>query len=450
MRSLNKYEKQQLHSFIKSRSDCQLVEVNSNLYLCYIKTMVDEKYLMDYVKTPYFNTVMNFNAYFYSVASPIKYDETIENILINITKGYVIAIYNNELWNIADATKKEGRSVTETNRELSFEGGMEGFVENVDVNVNLITQYYHQVNTSVENFSIGTVAKVKVSIVYDKMLVDKDLLNTITDELNKIDVPVIQSLTELQKYLCKGQLLIPRLLSTQRPDRSVRALTKGRIVIFLEGTPVGLIAPATFHEFISTVDDYYLLPIPAFFLMILRYFALLLSVTLPAWYVAITSFNPEILGVQLALSISSSRSGVPYPSFVEVVIMLILMEFLVEASLRLPRTIGQTATIVGGLILGQAATEAHLVSTIMIIVVATVAISNFLVPITSMNLTLRVMKYLLLALACFTGIAGVLLGVMASSCYLFSMYSFNAPFADPVGNFSIKKIISFFRKDIKS
>jgi hypothetical protein len=450
MRSLNKYEKQQFNRYIKSRSDCQIIEVDPDLYLCYIKTMVNEKYLMDYVKTPYFNTVMNFDAYFYSVASPVKYDETLENILISITKGYVIAIYNNELWNIVDAVKKEGRSITETNRELSFEGGMEGFVESVDINVNLITQHYHQPNVSIEDFSIGTVTKVKVSIVYDNMLVDKDLLNTISERLNNIDVPVIQSLTELQKYLFKGQLLIPRLLSTQRPDRSVRALTKGKVVIFLEGTPIGLIAPATFHEFISTVDDYYLLPIPAVFLMMLRYFALLLSVTLPAWYVAITSFNPEILRVQLALSISSSRSGVPYPSFVEVIIMLILMEFLVEASLRLPRTIGQTATTVGGLILGQAATEAHLVSTIMIIVVAAVAISNFLIPIISMNLTLRVMKYLLLALACFTGIAGVLLGVMASSCYLFSMYSFNTPFADPVGNFSIKKVISFFRKDIRS
>jgi spore germination protein len=325
---------------------------------------------------------------------------------------------------------------------------MEGFNERIDANINLITQYYHQPNILIKNFSVGTVKKNRVTIIYDKTLIDKEFLDNLTKELNSIKAPVIQALTELQRYLFKRQVLIPRLLATQRPDRCIRALTQGRTIIFLEGTPVGLIAPAAFHEFMSTVDDKYLLAIPALFLILLRYFALLLSTTLPAWYVAITSYNPEILRVQLALSISSSRSGVPYPSFVEVVIMLILMEFLIEASIRLPKSIGQAATTVGGLILGQAATQAHLVSNIMIIVVATVAISNFLIPIVSMNLTLRVMKYLFLFLACFTGIMGIMLGVMVSTCYLFSMYSFNMPFIDPVGNFSIKKIAQFFRKEI--
>lgn len=448
MKALNKDEKQQLDNFIKSRADCQFSKIHSNLYLCYIKTMVDEQYLMDYIKTPYFNTVIDFNAYFSSIATPIDDDEIIENILIGITKGFVIAIYNNMLWNIHGAIKKEKRSVTETNRELSFEGGMEGFIENIDTNINLITQYYHQPNIAVKNFSVGIVTNNRVALVYDKTLVDTELLNTLSDELNKIKAPVIQSLTELQKYLFNRQILIPRLLATQRPDKSIRALTNGRILILLEGTPIGLIAPAAFHEFIGTVDDVYLLPIPALFLIMLRYFALLLSVTLPAWYVAIVSYNPEILRVQLALSISSSRAGVPYPSFVEVIIMLIMMEFLIEASIRLPKTIGQAATTVGGLILGQAATQAHLVSNIMIIIVATVAISNFLIPVTSMNLTLRVMKYIVLVLSCFTGIMGILLGVMVFSCYLFSMYSFNMPFADPVGNFSLKKVKRFFRKEI--
>lgn len=448
MKNLSVSEKQELDNFIKSRVDCLIEQVDQNLSLCYIKTMVDENYLMNYVKTPYFNTVMNYNAYFQSIASPVDDNESLKNIIINITRGYIIATYNNELWIIYDAVKKEGRGVEEADKELSFEGGLEGFTENIDSNINLITQYYHQSNVSVEDFFVGRVTRNRVSLVYDKTLVDKKLLHTLTKELNKIDAPVIQALTELQRYLFKRQLLVPRLLNTQRPDRSIRAITQGRILIFLEGTPVGLIAPATFHEFMSTMDDYYLLPIPASFLIILRYFALLLSLTLPAWYVSIASYNPEILRVQLSLSISASRSGVPYPSFVEVIIMLVLMEFLIEASLRLPKSIGQAATTVGGLILGQAATAAHLVSNIMIIVVAAVAISNFLIPVISMNFTVRVLKYVLLLLSCFTGILGLLVGIMALTSYLFSMYSFNMPFVDPVGQFSIKKLKSFFRKEI--
>lgn len=345
MKALSVSEKQELDKFIKSREDCILEQVDGNLSLCYVKTMVEEKYLIEYVKTPFFNTTMNFDAYFQSMAVPVEDNESLNNILLDMTKGFVIVNYNNVLWIVRDAVKKEGRGVGETEREVSFEGGQEGFTENIEANINLINQYYHQPNISIKNFSIGTVTKNRISIVYDRTLVDKELLKTLTNELSNIKAPVIQSLTELQRYLFKRQLIVPRLLTTQRPDRSIRAIAQGRIVIFLETTPIGLIAPATFHEFMSTVDDFFLLPIPAVFLIILRYFALFLSITLPSWYVSIASYNPEILRVQLSLSISSSRSGVPYPSFVEVIIMLILMEFLIEASLRLPKSIGQAALL---------------------------------------------------------------------------------------------------------
>lgn len=412
--------------------------------------MVDLKVQSENLKKVYFDTGINFNEYFKTIAIPVDDSAQMQELFIALITGNVLALYNNELWDITGASKKENRGVGEVEREPSFEGGLESFIEEVEININLVMQYYHQPNVIVKNFSVGTSAYTRLSIMYDKELVDKQLLNTITNEINNIDVKLIQSLTQLQKNLFKKQLLIPRLLVTQRPDRTILALSRGKIIIFLDGTPMALILPATFHDFMSTVDDRYLLPIPAAFLISLRYIALVLSLLLPAAYISITSFNPEILRLQLAVSIAASRSGIPYPSFVEVLLMLIMMEFLVEASLRLPKTIGQTATTVGGLILGQAATQAHLVSDIMIIIVATVAISNFIIPVTSMNLSIRVLKYFVFILSCFAGIFGIFLALLCILCYMFSIYSFNTSFMDPIGNFTFKGFASFFKKGQKT
>lgn len=450
MRVLSQQEKHQLENYIKSRADGQIMTIGNNIKMYFLRSVINEDFIIENIKEIYFSSSMNFDSYFQSIADVVNDKDGILKLIGNITKGDILVVYNNSLWSLPSARKKENRSISESDRESSFEGGMEGFIEDIDVNINLIMHYFHQPNMVLENFTVGTASHTRCCVMYDKYLVDPSVLESVKKGIKGIKAPVVQALSELQRLAFRNQFIIPRMLVTQRPDRSVKAITDGRIVVVLDGTPVSLILPVTFHEFMSTVDDRYLLPIPAGFLIVLRYFALLLSVSLPSWYIAITSYNPEILKVQLALSISASRSGVPYPSFVEVMIMLIMMEFLVEASIRLPKSIGQTATTVGGLILGQAATQAHLVSNIMIIIVATVAIANFIIPITSMNLAVRVMKYFMLFLSCFTGAMGITLALLTISCYLFSIHSFNLPFLDPVGKFSLEGLKSFFRKDINN
>ncbi|MFC0273977.1 spore germination protein [Metabacillus herbersteinensis] len=155
---------------------------------------------------------------------------------------------------------------------------------------------------------------------------------------------------------------------------------------------------------------------------------MLLTITLPALYIAIVSYNPVIFRIQLTTSIAGSRAAVPYPSFIEVFIMLFLIEALVEASIRLPKSIGPTATTVGGLILGQAAQQAGLIGSIMIIITSTVAISNFVIPINAMSFAIRVVKYPLIILAIFFGITGVISGVYCFLLYLANMRSFGEPY----------------------
>jgi hypothetical protein len=215
---------------------------------------------------------------------------------------------------------------------------------------------------------------------------------------------------------------------TERTDRIALNLAQGKMVILIEGSPFGLILPAVFFDFMSSMEDLYQPYWVSRFLITLRYLGLFISLLLPGLYVAITSYNPEVFQVQLALGIAGSRSSVPYPSYLEVLFMLIMMELLTEASIRLPKSIGSTATTVGGLILGQAATEAGLVSNIMIIIVSAVAISNFVIPINEMSFSMRVMKYIILLLAAMTGMIGLVIGLMGLLLFLVRLDSFGKPY----------------------
>lgn len=436
-----------IENFLRSKANGRTLNLGNNFKLYYIKTQVDTSFITRDIQQVYFSNNIDFDKYFQTMVSPIDKNENMYSIGTGLVKGDIIAIYNNQLVRIIGAQKVQSRGVPDIEREASFEGGAEGFNEVITTNLNLVSHYYRSPSLTTKNYTVGKKGHNNLVVVYDSAYVDKELLKEIMKRLSGIDADMVQSLNGLQQLLWKHQLLIPRMLVTQRPDRVTDYISKGKIAIFLDGTPTSLILPVSFHDFMKTVDDEYLLPVPAVFLIILRYLALLLSITMPSAYVAIISYNPEVVRVQLALSISSSRIGVPYPSFIEVLIMLILMEFLVESSLRLPKTIGQTATTVGGLILGQAAIQAHLVSNIMIIIVSTVAISNFMIPVISMNLAVRVMKYILLILVSFTGVYGLYLGMYCLVYYVASIHTFNLAYFNPVEKIGEGRIKLMHRRE---
>lgn len=433
---------QLIEDLVNGVSDGKVEIISNDLKFYYISTLVDPKYISENIKIAFNSHSVNFDNYFQDLASQLEAKKALQSVL----DGNIVALYKNNFYEISEGKKQEGRSVATVERESALEGSLSGLIEKIDANINLIRQYYNTDDLIVKLFSIGTKSKAKVSILYDKKLVDMQMIDITSQKLNNLNAPIIQTLSELQQYLLEGQALIPRLAITERPDKAARELSRGKMVILLNGTPSALIGPTTFHDFMKTVDDYALLPFPSIFLIALRYAALFVSIVAPGLYVGFTAYNPEIFRVQLALSIAGDRSGISYPSFLEVLIMLITMEVLMEASLRLPKTIGGTVTTVGGLILGQAATQAQLVSNIMVIVVSAVVISNFVIPTAAMNFAIRLIKYMVLIMATLGGIFGLMVGVITTANYLFSLHSFNTPFFDPVGRFDIKKLYSFVRR----
>ncbi|MFL0249312.1 spore germination protein [Clostridium neuense] len=430
-----------IQDYIKNNSDGAVLTVGSELTLYFLKPLTKFDEIITKIQIPFMKDKESFDVYLKSLSNIIDQKDAIKYLV----KGYVIGEYKNKTLAIFGFSKTEARAIGEAIKESSFEGGLEAFIEDLSVNLNLIRSLYRTNELVVNIIPIGDKDQKQVALVYNKNSVDTDILSTLTKELSEINVPTIGALSELQQILIKNQYIFPRLLTTERPDRVIHSIDSGRVAIFLEGTAVAALAPTTFHDYFSTVDDRYLLPVPAVFLIVIRYLALVISIIMPASYVAFVAYNPEVFRVQLALSIAGSRQGVPYASYIEVSFMLLMMEFLIEASLRLPKTIGQTATTVGGLILGQAMTEASLASEVMIIIVSSVAISNFVIPATSMSLSIRILKYYVLLLTIIGGLMGFIAALMTIIFYMTSLNSFSTPFFNPA-NIPISRLKSIFGK----
>lgn len=317
----------------------------------------------------------------------------------------------------------------EANIESAIQGPQSAFCENIEMNVTILRHRYYQKTLQVAFEHVGSTSKTNIALVYDSATIDKKLVQQFQKKLATLHNPVIQTLAQLSNELSPSKLnLFPTMLLTERPDRAILNLSQGKLLVLMEGTPYCLIAPSVFQDFLATMDDishsYWI----GRFLFTLRYIALFICTTLPAMYVGVTAFNTEFFRIQLVLAIASSRINVPYPAFIEVLLMLLMMELLTEASIRLPETIGSTATTVGGLILGEAATTAGLVSSIMVIIVAAVAISNFVIPINSMSFAFRLVKYVLIALTTFFGVIGLTVGVIGLVAFLVHHSSMGRPF----------------------
>ncbi|QHW29610.1 spore germination protein [Paenibacillus rhizovicinus] len=316
----------------------------------------------------------------------------------------------------------------ETCQESILQGPQNSFSEDIDTNVQIMRTRYPSKDLRVEYSEIGTESRTQLAIVFDASKVDPALLLELDKRLTEIDAAVIQASNQLQMLLSNRYEFFPTLFVTDRPDRSVLSLSKGKVVLLLNGTPFSIILPAVFYDFITSMDDVYQYPWITRPLQVLRYLSVFITTTLPALYVAAVSYNPEFFRAQLALEIAGSRAAVPYASFYEVFFMLFLTEALTEASIRLPKHIGSTATTVGGLILGEAAQEAGLVSSIMIIIASSVAISNFVIPINTMSYAMRVIKFPLIICAMYFGLVGVVTGIFGFIVYAASLRSFGRPY----------------------
>ncbi len=320
----------------------------------------------------------------------------------------------------------------EPESEKVIRGSKEGFVDSIKVNTALIRKRLRTPKLQVEELKAGTRTNTNVDLVYMEDLVYPKLLEEVKRRLNQyeidgiLDSGMIEQLSEETWYSP-----FPQFQTTQRPDRAAMAILEGRIVVMVDNSPTGLILPTDFNSYIKTSDDMYNRWEIASFGRLIRYMATFFAMTIPGLYLAVTNFHTQVLPTTLLLSFAAARQGVPFPAVVEVLLMEIAFELLREAGVRLPGAMGNTIGIVGGLIIGQAAVEANIVSPIVVIVVAFTALCSFAIPNEEFATAFRLLKFLFILLSSWLGFYGFLYGLLFVLIHLSHLKSFGIPYLSP-------------------
>ncbi|MFS0904883.1 spore germination protein [Priestia aryabhattai] len=333
---------------------------------------------------------------------------------------------------ILGTTKVKTRTIEEPVSEALVRGPRVGFTESLSDNTSLLRGNGDIENLSLVKFQVGKRSKKDLVVAYIKEVVDPQLVKEVEKRIKKIDVDNVPESGYVEQLIEDNYLSpFPQVQNTERPDRVIAALMEGRVAILLDGTPFALIAPVTFSMMLQSPEDYYERWIPGTFIRFLRYIAVVLSLFTPALYIAFISFHPGLIPTKLAISIIGTRSGVPFPALIEALFMEVAIEILREAGLRLPKPIGPAMGIVGGLIIGEAAVQAGIVSPILVIIVALTAISSFAIPQYSVGITLRILRFVAMLCASILGLYGVILFFLFMMSHLVKLKSFGVPYMSP-------------------
>lgn len=328
------------------------------------------------------------------------------------------------------------RAVTEPTTQTIIRGPKDGFVEDIGMNMALIRKRIKNPRLKFEKQQIGRDTKTTVVVSYIQSIANDGLLKEVRERLSRIDVGAILDSGNVEEFIAdKAVTPFPLVFNTERPDSICGHLMEGKIAILVEGSPFVLVVPTLLVDFFVATEDYYQPFLMASFIRMIRYISFMIAMLLPGLYVAISTFHHELMPTQLLISIQAQREGVPFPAVIEILIMELSFEVLREAGVRMPRAVGQTVSIVGALVIGQAAVEAGLVSNVLVIVVAFTAIASFVSPIYNFSVATRLLRFLVILSASILGLYGILLFLIAMVIHLVSLRSFGIPYLAPVAPF---------------
>src|SRR5690625_792841 len=333
---------------------------------------------------------------------------------------------------IMDAMGGETRAIEQPITETLIRGPRTSFVENLGTNLSLLRRNIRAPNLRLKTQTIGRRSKSSLVVAYVEDIVNPEILKEVTRRLNTIEIADAPESGFIEQWIEDSFLSpFPQLLDTERPDMVSGSLPQGKVAILLDGTPFALVMPITIGDVFKSSEDYYERWLYGTLLRILRYIGAFLALFLPGLYIALTSFHQGLLPSKLAFSIAASREGVPFPPLAEAIIMVIALELLQEAGLRLPTPIGQTIGIVGGLVLGESAVQAGIVSPVMVIVIALTAIAAYTTPTFSLGISLRILRFAFMVIAATLGLYGIVLVFIMMSIHVVNLKSFGVPYTTP-------------------
>ncbi len=354
------------------------------------------------------------------------YKEILDGNTVFIVDGY------NRFFSV-ETDSDEGRAIAEPTSQTIIKGPKDAFTENIDKNIFLIRSRIRNEALRIEDITLGTVTHTRIKLLYINGIAKGDIVDDLRNRVSKIVYDGVMSSGYIEEIIKTDQYSIfPTCLNSERPDKIAADLLEGRVVIVCDGSPYVVIAPVLFSDFLQASDDYYEDFYVASLMRIVRYIALLFTLLVPALYTALITFHHEIIPTSLLISIAAQREGVPFPALFEVLLMELTFEILREAGIRMPRAVGSAISIVGALVLGQAAVEAGLVAAATVIVVALTAISSFAITNYAMSNAIRILRFLFILLAGMLGLYGLSMGLIVLVLHLCKLKSASVPYMAPV------------------
>ncbi|MDF2671247.1 MAG: GerA spore germination protein [Paenibacillus sp.] len=323
----------------------------------------------------------------------------------------------------------EKRGIDEPVAESVIRGPREGFTETIGTNLSMIRRRIRSPMLKVKKVEIGRYTKTTVALLFIEGIAEEKLVEEVERRIYRIDIDGVLESGNIEELIEDNPYSpFPQIISTERPDTSASGLLEGRVVIMTNGTPFALIAPITIFSLLQTPEDYYQRFWVGTVIRYLRYIFVMIALLIPSAYVAILTYHQEMIPSTLLLSIAKSREEIPFPAVIEAFMMEIMFEALREAGVRLPKQVGAAVSIVGALVIGQAATSAGLVSAPMVMVVAITGIASFMIPHYTFGISIRMLRFPIMLLAGNLGLLGLVLGVIALVVHLSALRSFGVPY----------------------
>ncbi|WCK55675.1 spore germination protein [Aneurinibacillus sp. Ricciae_BoGa-3] len=390
-----------------------------------LQDMVPDKNLFDFVKDNALTT------------GEVKVIKDWNGLILSILSGETVILLDGWTEAISGSTRGlESRGVAEPTTQVVIRGPKDSFNESIGTNISLVRRRIKSPNLWLEMMKIGNVTQTDVAILYIKGIANDKLIQEVKRRLIAIEIDGILESGYIEELIQdKTFTPFPTIYNTERPDVVAGNLLEGRVAIFVDGTPFVLIAPTTFFQYFQSAEDYYHRYDIVIAIRLLRYLAFLISLLGPSIYVAAVTFHQEMIPTPLLISLAAQREAVPFPAFVEALLMETSFEILREAGIRLPRAVGQSVSIVGALVLGQAAVQAGIVSAAMVIVVAITGIASFATPAFNMAISIRLFRFLIMVFAATFGFYGIAISNIMLIGHLCSLRSFGIPYMAPLAPF---------------
>lgn len=366
--------------------------------------------------------------------SDIKKTDSFPDIVNSICYGYTVLFADGAKQALIMNTKSyTERAITEPENEKNLSGPREGFNESLMTNMSLLRRKVRTHELKMKIITLGRRTQTRVSVCYMEGIVNKKILQELMRRLDTVDIDAVLDSNYLTESIRDSKMTPFRTIGyTERPDVVIGRLLEGRIAVLVDGSPSAITLPYLFVENFQSSEDYYLNFYYTSFSRVLRMLGFFLTSAVPALYIAIVAFHHEMLPTQLLINFATERTGAPLPAAIEAFLMLIIFDILRETGVRMPVNIGQALSIVGALVIGQAAVEAKLVAAPMVIIVAITGITSLLVP--KMNAPILYLRFWLLLLASMFGLYGLVIGASIIVIHIINLRSFGVPQVTYTGN----------------